>query len=483
MDDTMGDFGADFGTDFGDEAGGLGAATLEPDVKVEDAGPCRKKLTIDISKEQISGALAESLDGLMAQASLPGFRPGKAPKRLVEKKFGPAVREEAKNRLVSEAYSRAIETNDLRVIGDPEGGEELEGVELSGDSNLVFSVEVDIAPEVELPDFSQFTIKRPLVEVDDEMIQHEIERLKVNNGGLEARDTGSPGDYCAGHGVMKKDSDGEIIHDIEGAGIQIPEEGKEEGMVLGVRVSDFAKQVGKPNPHDTITIKTTGPENHENEAIRNEPLTITFEVEEISAITPADIETVCANHGFENEEQLQERITLALNQRVMLEQQTAMRSQVAEQLIDKVNFDMPERLTAGQAAQRLNRMRLEMMHQGVPDNEVEVRLAETRDATAEAAVRELKLYFILDTVAREFAVNVTEGEVNGRIVQMAQQRGERPDNLRGQLIKSGQINGIAQQIREHKALDEIVAKATVEDMPLDDFNKLMDEKQKAAKAK
>ena len=113
MDDmTTGDFGSDFGDDFGGSATAVAA-----DVKVEDAGPCRKKLTIDIGKEQISESIAEALEGVVAQANIPGFRAGKAPKHIIEKRFGKAVRDEAKNRLVSQAYSHAIESNSLRVIG------------------------------------------------------------------------------------------------------------------------------------------------------------------------------------------------------------------------------------------------------------------------------------------------------------------------------------------------------------------------------
>lgn len=482
MDDmTTGDFGSGFGDDFG---GGMGATAVAPTVKVEDAGPCRKKLTIDIGKEQIAESLAEALESVIHSAQLPGFRAGKAPRRIIEKRFGKAVRDEAKGRLVSQAYSQAIEMNSLRVIGEPEGGDEIADFELDGKANLVFSVEVDVAPEVALPDFAGLAIKRPLVVVDDKMVQGELDRLCVNEGTLEPKDKADAGDYCAGHGVMKKDSDGSVIHDIEGAVIQIPPADKKgEGMVLGVKVTDFTKQVGSPKVHDTVSIKVKGPENHEIEAIRNEPLTVVFDIEEISTIMPASIESICATHGFENEEQLRERIMLSLNQRVLLEQQAAMRSQVAQQLIDTMDFDMPARMTAGQTAQNLNRLRLEMMHQGVADNEIEEKLAERRDATASAAVRELKLFFILDMVARENDVSITEGEVNGRIVQMAQQRGERPDILRSNLIKSGQINGIAQQIREHKSLDAIVTKATVEDMELEAFNKMMDDKRAALSKK
>lgn len=107
-------------------------------------------------------------------------------------------------------------------------------------------------------------------------------------------------------------------------------------------------------------------------------------------------------------------------------------------------------------------------------------MAELRRGSKEAAARELKLFFILHKASQQLNVGVTEQEINFRIAQMAQQRGVRPDRLRAELIQNNQINGIYTQLGEHKTLDAIVAKATVSEMPADEFNKLM--KDEAAKA-
>jgi FKBP-type peptidyl-prolyl cis-trans isomerase (trigger factor) len=153
----------------------------------------------------------------------------------------------------------------------------------------------------------------------------------------------------------------------------------------------------------------------------------------------------------------------------MIQQQSAMRQQIADYLLKNTKMDLPERLSARQAERRLQRARLELMYRGMDPMSVEHRVAEMRGSSQEAAQRELKLFFILDKVASENSIGVTEAEVNGRIAQMAHERGERPDKLRSDLIENRQVGFVVQQIREHKAMDQILSKAKVEDMAADKF--------------
>ena len=163
--------------------------------------------------------------------------------------------------------------------------------------------------------------------------------------------------------------------------------------------------------------------------------------------------------------------TPRLGQRVLINQQAAMRQQVADHLLEKVSMDLPERLTAGQTERLMQRQRVEMMYQGIDEMVIEQRIAEMRDASSEQAAKELKLSFILNKAAEDLEVRVEEAEVNGRIAQMAAERGARPDQLRQQLIQSNQVGAVVQQIREHKTIDAIIAKAKVEEMSADDFKK------------
>lgn len=445
-------------------------------VRVEDAGPCRKKLTITVPASSVAESFESQMATLAVEAALPGFRPGRVPRRLIEKKFGDAVRNECKNQLVSSAYSKAIEDHKLSVLAEPEGNEELAKLELDPSRDLTFSVEVEIAPEFELPSLDGIEVKKPIIDVSDQQVKEQIEKLRVNEGTLETQEKASPGDYCIGKGTMKDAADGKVLLDLDGAVIQIPEKEKgPKGAVLGVIVDDFAKQVGLPKPGDTLTIQCKGPDVHERLDVRGKSLEVTFKVERVERIIPAKLEDILAKVGMD-EAQMNERVRSQLEQRAAVEQQSAMRQQVARKLIDMVKFEMPRNVSARQAERSLARARMELAYRGLDQAEIENKIAEMRAGTMEQAVGELKLFFIMMKAAQSFGVQVTEDEVNGRIMQIAADRRVRPDKLRAELIQSNQIGMVVQQVREHKAMDAVLARAKVSDIPLADYNKLVEQK-------
>ncbi len=439
------------------------------EVKIEDIGPCLKKITITIPAEKVSEQMESSLAMVSMEAQLPGFRPGRAPRRLIEKKFGTVIESEARNQLVASAYSEAIEENKLQVIGEPDGSA-MKDLKVEPGQPVTVEVEVEVAPEFELPTLDGIEVKKPLIEVTDARVDDQLERVKLNEGTLEPQDKAELGDYCIGHGVLKTE-EGEVVLDLPGAVIQVPKEKDGSGLILGVKVDDFGKQIGLPKPGDSLTVKSVGPENHERVAVRGKPVEISFTVEQVQRIIPASEADLVSNFGFEDVDQLKQSLKMRLEQRVMVEQQSAMRQQVARHLLDSINFELPEKLTENQASRNVERARMEMLYRGMDENAVEERIAEMRSGSKDVAQRELKLFFILNKVAQDTEVQVTQEEVYGRIAQMAAERGERPDELRQRLIRSNQINTLVQQIREHKAMDAILNKATIEELELEAYNK------------
>ncbi len=439
-------------------------------VVIEDIGPCRKKLTITVPAEAISEQIGTSFDTLAHGAELPGFRKGRAPRRLLEKRFGESVMTEARGQLVSSAYSQAVQDNSLTVIGDPEGGDDVNDVDLSKGEAFTFAVEVDIAPEFDLPDLEGIKILKPLFEVEDKHVDEQIEKFKINEGSLEEHDKAEAGDYCIGHGKITN-ADGKEPVDIESAVIQIPDKGVAEGSVLGVKIDDFSKQVGKPKPGDSLTIKAKGPDNHDNEDIRGQDLTITFEVAQVQRILPATTEQLLTKFGMSDEQQFREAVTLRLNQRVLTQQQAALRSQVVKHLLENIDFELPERITAQQAAQNIERQRAEMRYRGADEDEIEKHLVDIRAQSDEAAQRDLKVYFILSAIAQKLEVQINEQDVGARIYQMASERGMRPDAFRDELLKSNGMQIVAQQVREHKAIDQLVEKADLEEVSAEEYAK------------
>ena len=242
-------------------------------------------------------------------------------------------------------------------------------------------------------------------------------------------------------------------------------------MILGVMMDDFEKQLGAPKPGDKVTLKAKGPENHEREALRGKDLTIEFEVYRCDRIVPADTEEIVARTGLGGEAQLRDAIKAQLESQAQQKQADLMRRQVAKHLVESIDMEVPGRLAEFQAQRVIERRRLELMYRGIEEQAVERHIAELRAASSEIAQSELKLFFIVHKAAEQLDVNVTEGEINGRIAQMAMQRGERPDALRQRLIETNQVQGVFTQLREHKTLDAIVEKAKIEEVSLDEFRK------------
>lgn len=443
-------------------------------VTVQDAGPSSKKIQIEIPAEAVSEKLRGSLDMVAANAALPGFRPGRVPRQLVEKKFGDGIRKEAKDQLIGEAFRKAIDDLKLKLVGEPTA-QGLDKVEVRDGKPLSFEVEVEVLPEFSLPSLEGIEIKKPMFEVTDSVVADEVKKICINEGQLESRDVCEPGDYCTGHAIMKDDK-GTEFYNLQGAVVQSPTPDKNgKGMILGIIVDDFAKQLGKPKAGDTVTIHATGPEQHEVEGIRGAKLTMTFKVDRIDRIIPAKAEDIVKGYGLESEDQLKDAIRQRLQMNVQIQQTSAMQTQIAKHLIDKTAMELPKRITATQAARTLERRRLELLYRGVEPGKIEEHMAELRTASGNVAQRDLKLFFILTQAAEQLNVQVNQNEVNGRIAQMAFQRNVRPEVMVQELRRTNQLMGVIQQIRDHKVFEAIIAKAKVSEVSAEEYNKSVKE--------
>ncbi len=414
--------------------------------------------------------MESAFDAVSLEAAIPGFRKGRAPRRIVEKRYGNFVKDETRSRLVATAYQEAVQENELKVLGHPPA-EYFEDLEIEAGKPVLIEVEVEVMPEFDLPELKEIPVLKPDAKLPKGVVDDEVNKIAINEGDLDEQTESKKGNYLTGKAVMV-DKEGVEHYNIDGAVIQIPEEG-DEGMVLGVIVSDFAKQVGTPKEGDSLTIKVKGPENHEVEALRGKDLTVSFEITKIYAIVPAPMTDIIAKYGFNSEDQLREMVTSRLEQRAAAQQQGVMRQQIIKFLADSVEFDLPEGLNAQQAARALERQRMELMYRGVDPAEIETNIAQIRSASAARATAELKQYFIMNKVAETLDVQVEEAEVNAQIVQMAMNQGKRPEQFRDELIKSGQAQALIQQVREHKTVDKILEDAKIEDVSADEFNERM----------
>src|SRR6478672_2771948 len=140
-----------------------GQQTEEPpyqyDIKIEDAGPATKKVVVQIPKERVTDVLQKQFKELRQQAALPGFRPGHAPQKLIEKRFSNDVKEQVRRTLISESYEQAVEKNSLSVIGEP-AFDNAEAIQLKENEGLSYSFQVEVQPDFTIPDVSGLKIKK-----------------------------------------------------------------------------------------------------------------------------------------------------------------------------------------------------------------------------------------------------------------------------------------------------------------------------------
>ncbi|MCZ6836396.1 MAG: trigger factor [Planctomycetota bacterium] len=448
------------------------AQATNENIKIEDVGPARKRLTITVPPDVIAEKLTQSMQTLGSETALPGFRKGHVPTRLLERRFGDAVRSETMNQVIADAYATAIEEKEIKPIGEPEPVGSMEDLKIEDGKPLEFSLEVEVVPTFELPSFDGLKIKRPTLDITDEHIQNEIERLKREMGELsEVNDDFIADDRIVGSAVLHKKGEDEPLFENSQVLVVYPKEGEEgRGPVLGLMIDDLEKQLKGKKATDVVTFKTKGPEAHEREDIRGADLEITFTINQCHRITPTTVEDVVEKYGMPGEDILREQITLALEQRRAEEQANAMREQACEQLAKGLEFDLPQNMTEAQSRRQLERFRLDMQSKGVASEEIERHLAESRSISDDEAKSKLKMFFVLQKLAEHFNVEVSEQEINSRIAMIATQRGMRPDRLKTELVQANRITELASQIRDQKAADRLVDEATVTDVTLDEWN-------------
>jgi len=439
---------------------------LEQKVTVEDIGPARKKLLIEIPESRISQGVGDSFDRLRTDAAVPGFRRGRAPRRLLEKRFGGDVRKDVRGQLISESYSQAIEDEKLRVLGDPDV-KDIEQIELPESGPLTIEIEIEVAPEVKLPDFDTIEVEKEIIAVTDEDVEKEVERYRERFGRMTDRPDGKvkAEDYLEGPVRVLAEGEEEPVMEMEQAHVYVP--GKErdyKGHVAGIVIGDLGKQIKGKQVGDTLTIAMTGPTSHENERIREKPITIEFTIRQIQRVEPADDQTLALHFGAENLEEVYKTVREMLDNRAQREQAARLHEQITDKLAELVDLALPEGITGRQTERALRRKKMELLYRGVEADEVEQRVAEMRAESEEESIQELKQFFILDAAAEQLEIQVDERELNGRLHMLAMQQGRRPEKLRQEMTKRGELENLYLQIREQKTLDAILEKVKVREV-------------------
>ena len=427
-------------------------------IKVEDAGTLKKKVVVTIPAERITEKRDEMYGELNTSAVIPGFRVGHAPRRLLEKRFGKEVATDVRNGLVGDTLGEAIEQAALKTLGEPEL--KVEDIVMPEEGNLEYTFEVEVEPEFTMPELTGIELKKEVETVDEAKVDEYIENIRQG----QAKYT----EAAEGEAAAEGDS---IIAaaKITGDGIEF-----ENPRVLvrvapsyveGIALPDAAKDLLGKKSGDVVTIKTSVGETHAKEDWQNKDVTIELTLHKVShRVVPALDEEFAKQMGFESLDELKKYVGVRLEASVESQTQQKLRQQVSDYLLEKANFEMPEGILKRQTAYTMQRQVINLMQMGVPQEKVLERKAEMETSAREEASKALRLSFLLGKVAEKDGIEVTEGEINSRVAQMAMQYGRRPERMRQELAADGSLGQVAQALLEEKVIDKILESAKIEEV-------------------
>lgn len=445
-------------------------------VAIAEAGTLRKTVTVTVPRANIDEELEKEYKGLVTDAIVPGFRRGRAPRRLVEKRFGGEVGEQVQTRLLSNAYLAAIEREDLKVLGDPLLWVKLKGAEsdkeqlvdmrtaltnmkLPDEGDFQFKCEVEVKPEFKLPELDGVPIERPKLEISDEDVTVQIDRLRAMRGNYAPVIDGAvePDDMLICDLVMT----------VGGKEIK-----KAENIQLAARpqriesatFEDFGDKVKGTKAGKTVSIEGELSNDYEVEDLRGKKAKFEITINDIKRMNlpPLD-KNFLETQGFESEKEYRGWVRQRMESQLESELKRGMREQVREYLIKNTKLDLPEGLSTRQTERAVLRKAIDLQRQGVPTAEIEKHADELRTIAREETTTELKLHFILEEIAEKLEVEVSEEDINGAIANIAQTYNRRFDRVRDDLAKNDGIEMLYLQIRDEKCVDKILEKAKITD--------------------
>jgi trigger factor len=416
----------------------------------------RVKLRVEVPEDALEPAIKGVYRELAGQLKVPGFRKGKVPRQVIDSRVGPGyVRGEALKDALPDFYREAMRAEALEPIAPPD----IEVIEFERGSPIVFEATVDVRPDIVVPDFDGIEVEAPPVGVTDEDIDEQLERLRDRFAELETigREV-RRGDYV----VIDIKA---YIHDQLVEDSSAPDLLYEVGSRTGPPRLDEELEGNRPG---AILKFTATPIDSDQE------LSFTVLLKEVKAkVLPTLNDDFAKTVGeFDSLDELRDDLRTRLEpvKRQMVDEE--IRGRVLEAFVTAADLDPPERLVEAEFNHRLEHLEEDVKRAGMTvasfaegsqTTELELR----RDLRTGAA-RSVKAELLLEQVARDAEVDVTEEDIGREVAVASARTGTEPEELAKQLMSSGRLSSLAADIMRRKALDHVVEHVNVVNRPTDE---------------
>ncbi|MEP6853473.1 MAG: trigger factor [bacterium] len=421
---------------------------------VENLGPTRVRLAVQLPFEELQPSIDAAIKRVGGQIRIPGFRPGKVPARVIEQRVGrAALLEEAVSEAVPRAYSEAVQEAGVQAVGQPE----IEVTDLDDGNALSFTAEVDVRPQIDLPEYAALAITVDDTEVTEAQIEEQVDALRDRFGTLTGVERPvQTGDYVSIDLVARLDGE-----EIDG--------GSTTGLSYQVGSGDLIDGL------DEVILGTTAGESrtfpstvrggdHEGS---DAEFTVTVNSVKEKELPAADDEFAQLSSEFDTMDELWADLRGRLDRVAVLGQGAQARDKVLELLVDQTEVPLPESAVKAEVEWREH----DVVHQLDHDDARFAEFLEQQGATREAfeaelretAEKSVKTQFVLDAIADAENVQVGDSELSEYLVRQASRYGLAPQEFANQLLQAGNLPAVIADVRRNKALAGVLERATITD--------------------
>jgi trigger factor len=443
---------------------------------VEELGPTRVKLTIEVPFEELKPSLDKAYRDVAKQVRVPGFRPGRVPPRIIDQRFGRAVvLEQAVNDAVPKLYGQALEEHEVYALGQPD----LEITELDDGRQLAFTAEVDVRPTFELPDLEGMPVTVDDAEVTPDEVEEYIGRLRERFASLKGVDRPvAHGDYVSID--LSATADGKPVEDAQASGLSY-EVGSGD-LLDGLDEALIGTAAGDTR---SFTAELAGGERAGEQA----EVTVTVHSVKVKELPELDDDFAQSASEFDTLGEFRSGTRKRLESVKRMQQASQARERALDALLSRIDIPLPERVVA----QEIERRRESLTEQLERAGSTREAYLQARGLTAEELDTELsadgrrfvKAGFVLDQVAIAEKLGVEQDELNAYVIEQAYRLGVPPDRLAKEITDRGQLGVAVTEVLRSKALTLVAERAAVTDesgRPVDVKALMAAEEQEAAGA-
>jgi len=436
---------------------------LELDVQISDVGPCKKHLKVAIPRAEIDRQFDESLGTMKREAAVPGFRPGRAPRQLVEKRFRKQVADQVKSSLLMASLEQLDSDYKLNPISQPQF--DLAAIELPDQGPMQFELDLEVRPEFELPDYKSLSVKRPVKTISESDVDAQLKSFLERYAQLVPKLEGSAeiGDYITAD--LRFVRDGQTLNEAKEIQFRLqPELRFQDGTVPKVGEALVGVKPGESREAEANIGSGSADPN-----LRGTVIQVIFQVHDLKQLRLPEVNAAfLTGIGFEKVEELRDALREILERRLKTQQHQAVRHEILNQLLEATPFELPADLVKRQEKDTIRRLIVSMRKDGLSDQEIRAREAEIRANAHESTLRGLKEFFLLAKIADVEALKVEDEDLEYEIEAIAARTDETPRRVRSRIQKDGLVDALASEILERKAIDRVLSFVKFEEVQLEE---------------